>query len=59
MFGSHFLDKYEYFQVYQKWADMNTNTIIQTDNHKYKCEYNYYCTKNIYMGCNCLDAYCV
>ena len=33
IFGSHFLEKYqyEYFWVYQNWANMITNTVIWTD----------------------------
>ena len=31
-----FMDKYGYIQVYQKWANMNTNTFIQTDIWKYE-----------------------
>ena len=39
IFGSHFLDKYEYEYIlfYQKWSKMNMNTIIRTD----ICEYDY------------------
>ena len=40
-----FSDKYEhkYIWVYQKWANMNTNTIIWTD----ICKYEYYKTQNL------------
>ena len=38
IFGADFLEgyKYEYILVYQKWANMNTNTIILTDICKYE-----------------------
>ena len=48
IFGFHFLDeyKYKYIWAYQKWANMNTNTIIWTD----ICEYKYkYYQKNKYI----------
>ena len=44
----NFLDKYEYkyIWVYQKLANMNTNTIIRTDICEYKYEYEYYHIQN-------------
>ena len=47
IFGFHFFDKYEYIWVYQKWENMNTNTIIRTDIRDYEYEYKYYCTQNL------------
>ena len=48
IFGSHFLDKYEYkyIWVYQKWANMKTNMIIWTDICEYKYKYKYNYTQN-------------
>ena len=40
--GPTFLEKFKYILVYQKWVNMNTNTIIWID----ICEYKYYHTQN-------------
>ena len=47
IFWAHFVDKYKYkyIQVYQKWANMNTNTIIWTDICEYEYKYEYYHTQ--------------
>ena len=42
IFGYNFLDKYKYIQVYQKWVNMNRNTIIGTNTNKHKCQYENY-----------------
>ena len=48
IFRSLFLGEYEYkcSKLYQKLANMNTNTIIRTDIFKYESKYEYYHDQN-------------